>query len=256
MLNKKMIRLTIIIFISIYLLFLAGGPIFMAALHWVNRGPESKKSAIKNGKALVEASKTVIAVGAHPDDIEWYAGATLAKLSKDGGQVIIVMATDDGRRKKTRQDEQMKAAHILGYEKVIFLGYPDGLLKEQPEQEIVGKLEKIYSKYKPDTIITFDPDIQAPLYHHSDHFTIGKLAVRAASPEDIPHVYLFHSGASDTWVDISKEIKLKAEAREAHRSQTKRYLTPFGMSYIIREVAFIDGLKVGLAYAESFRKFR
>jgi len=251
-----MIRLAILIFIGIYLLFLAGGPIFMAVLHWINRGPESKNSAIKNGKQLMGATKTVIAVGAHPDDIEWYAGGTLAKLSKNSERVIVVMATDDGRRKKTRQDEQMKAARILGYEKVIFLGYPDGLLKEQQEQEIVGKLKKIYQKYKPDTIITFDPDIQAPLYHHSDHIAIGKLAVRAVSQEDIPHVYLFHSGAPDTWVDISKEIKLKAEAREAHRSQTKRYLTPFGMSYIIKEVAFIDGLKAGLAYVESFRKFR
>lgn len=257
--GKTMIRWVIIIvgiIVGIYLLFLVISPFLVAFLNLMSPGPKSRNMALKNGRELLEKAKIVVAVGAHPDDIEWYTGGTLARLSKTGVRVIVIMATDDGRCEKIRQAEQLKAARTLRYEKVIFLGYPDGSLKKQPQQEILGKLKKIYQNYKPDTIITFDPCIQSPFYHHSDHITAGKAAIEAALQMNIPHVYLFHSGGSDTWVDISKEIDLKIKGREAHKSQTKWFLTPFGMGYIIREAAFFDGLQVGLRYAESFRKLR
>jgi len=258
-LDKTVIHWVIItagIIVGIYLLFLIASPFLVASIQLFNPAPKNRNIALQNGKELLDKTKTVVAVGAHPDDIEWYSGGTLARLSRNGIRVIVVMATDDGRRKNTRQAEQLKAAQALRYEKVIFLGYPDGSLKKQPKQEIINKLEKIYQDYQPDTLITFDPYNQAPFYHHLDHIAAGKAAIEAALQMNIPNIYLFHSGGSDTWVDISKEIGLKVKGREAHKSQTKWFLTPFGMGYIIREAAFLDGLKVGLRYAEPFRKLR
>lgn len=246
----------VIIVIGIYLLFLAISPFLVALMNLINPGPKNKQAALENGKELLKAAKTVVAVGAHPDDIEWYTSGTLARLSKTGVRVVVIMATDGGNLRKARQAEQLKAARMLGYEKVVFLGYPDGSLKKQPQQEIVKRIEEVYRDYQPDTLITFDPYKQGPFYHHPDHIAAGKAAIEAALQMNIPHVYLFHSGESDTWVDISKEINLKIKGREAHRSQTRWFLTPFGMGYVIKEAAFFDGSKVGLKYAEPFRKLR
>lgn len=254
-LAKKMIRLIIIIGLATYLFFLALSPFFIAFLHLINPGPKNKHAALKKGEALLAAARTVAVVGAHPDDLEWYAGGTLARLSKNGTRIIAIMATDGGRLSKMRHAEQLKAASVLKYREVFFLDYPDGSLNTQPQEEVVDKIVRIYQKYQPNTVITFDPYNQGPLYHHPDHIAAGKAAIMAAVQMNIPRIYLFHSSKSDTWVDTSKDIDLKIRGREAHKSQTKWFLTPFGMGYIIREVAFVDGRKVGLKYAEAFRKF-
>ncbi|MFZ3062408.1 MAG: PIG-L family deacetylase [Actinomycetota bacterium] len=92
----------IIIVTGIYLLFLAISPLLVAFLNLINTGPKDRQAAVKNGKELLETAKTVVVVGAHPDDIEWYTGGTLARLSKDGVRVIVIMATDGGKLNKTR----------------------------------------------------------------------------------------------------------------------------------------------------------
>lgn len=257
--NRLMVRWVLIIIgiiAGLCLLFLVAGPLLASFMHSLNAGPEDKEKALKNGKELLAAAKTVVAVGAHPDDLEWYAGGTLARLARQGARVIVIMATDDDRRKETRRAEQLKAAGLLDYEKVIFLGYPDGALAEQPRDEVAEKIKQVYLDYRPDTLITFDSYDQAPVYHHSDHIAAGKAAIEAAERAGIARIYLFHSGKNDTWVDISSEIDLKIKGRDAHRSQTRWFLAPLGADSIMKRLAGAEGSRVGLEYAESFRKFR
>ncbi len=250
----KWILIIVIVLITLYVVLITGLPVFIYVISSVNPGPKDKKAAIDRGRQLEANTETVIAVGAHPDDIEWYAGGTLAKLVADKKRVIVVIATDEAGLKETRQKEQIRASEIIGYDKVVFLSYPDGSLRDQPRANVVEKLRDLYEKYDPDTVLTFDPYIHSALYHHPDHISAGEAAIEAARKEGIGNVYLFHSGAPDTWVDISETVDLKIKGRNAHKSQNLRILTPFGMDYPVKESAYLEGRKAGLPYAESFRK--
>lgn len=240
--------------VAAYAVFLILSPLLVAIMFSLGARPDNREQARRNGDALLRDAKMVVAVGAHPDDIEWYAGGTLARLSGSGARIVVVMVTDGGRLSRERRREQLEAADIVGYERVIFLDYPDGSLAKQSRREVIDKIRSVYRDYRPDTLITFDADNQGPVYHHPDHIAAGKTAVKAAALEAIPHIYLFHSGGPDTWVDISESLSTKIRGRAAHRTQTKWLLTPFGMGYIVKEAAFLDGRKAGLTYAEPFRK--
>ena len=82
-----------------------------------------------------------LVVTAHPDDSEFGAGGTVAKLVKDGCEVTYVIVTNgnkgSGDRSMTperlaaiRADEQRNAARTLGVARVEFLGYPDGEVED------------------------------------------------------------------------------------------------------------------------------
>lgn len=248
----------LIALVGAYALFLLLTPVFAAIVSALGPAPKDRAKARASGETLLREAKTIVAVGAHPDDIEWYAGGTLAEAVQRGARVIVVMVTDGGRRGLAgrRHEEQLKAARVMGYERVIFLDYPDGSLAASPKQEVEAKLASAYREYQPDTLITFDPFDQGPLYRHPDHLAAGAAAVAAAGSAGLTHVFLFHSSKPDTWVDVSDTVGIKIEGRAAHRSQTKLFLTPFGTGPMIRETAFLEGRKADLAYAESFRKFR
>src|SRR4029077_10755982 len=81
----------------------------------------------------------VLGVFAHPDDPEFGAGGSMAKLAMDGAELVYVIVTDgsqggeDPKQKDSelaaiRQREQRAAAKVLGVKKVEFLGYKDGHL--------------------------------------------------------------------------------------------------------------------------------
>src|SRR6266542_3224607 len=110
--------------------------------------------------------KIVLAIGAHPDDIDFGCGATMAKLSKLGAKLYFAVCTDGNRGSrqnnfdkaelvKKRHEEQLEAAKILGAEQVIFLEEEDGnLLADIKFKE---KVVKVIRKVKPDMIFTHDP---------------------------------------------------------------------------------------------------
>src|SRR5947199_1829171 len=83
----------------------------------------------------------VLVVAAHPDDADFLAGGTVARLAKEGREVAYVILTNgnkgSGDRSVTsaqlapiREEEQRRAAHVLGVEHVKFLGYEDGELED------------------------------------------------------------------------------------------------------------------------------
>jgi LmbE family N-acetylglucosaminyl deacetylase len=80
-------------------------------------------------------------VMAHPDDPEFLAGGTIAKLAREGREITYVIVTNGNkgsddpavtseRLASIRQDEQQQAARVLGVERVEFLGYEDGELED------------------------------------------------------------------------------------------------------------------------------
>src|SRR5438067_2250279 len=101
----------------------------------------------------------VLGVFAHPDDPEFGAGGSMAKLAKDGANVTYVIVTDgsqggedpnqkDSELVSIRQREQRAAAKVLGIKRVEFLGYKDGHLA--PDLKLRRDIVRMIRKHKPE----------------------------------------------------------------------------------------------------------
>ena len=194
--------------------------------------------------------KRVLGVFAHPDDPEFFAGATFAKWAADGAQVTFVVATsgDKGsadpemthdRLAAIREAEEREAAAALGVQEVIFLRYKDGELF--PTLELRRDITRMIRLKKPDIVVTTDPTI---FYHprgginHPDHRAIGAATLEAVFPtardrlnfieherdEGLqPHkaltVYIAGAAQPNITVDVSGALEAKIQSLRAHKSQ-------------------------------------
>ena len=110
--------------------------------------------------------KSILAVAAHPDDVDFGFAGSIAKWAEDGADVYYLIITDGSKGTddrlvsaakliKMREDEQRAAAKLLGAKEVFFLGYPDS------ELIVTVELKKHVTKYirqlKPDTVLVMDP---------------------------------------------------------------------------------------------------
>lgn len=200
-----------------------------------NRGPLPELGA--------DGPKTLMAIMAHPDDIDFGSAGSIARWCAEGWTVYYVLATsgDKGTHGELtpqelaalREEEQRAAARVLGVKEVFFLGYPDGFLPADPE--LRGEIVRLFRVYKPDVVMTWDGFRNA--FNHTDHRNIG-IAVRdALYPAVRDHLYypdhaeegleavrvneLLLTGAEspDYFVDISAFIEKKADAMLCHASQ-------------------------------------
>ena len=195
-----------------------------------------QKSKKQNGK------KTVLAVGAHPDDIEFSCTGLLMKLIERGYEVYYAIATngENGFKvgSKTRKQrivircrEQLNAARMLGVKKVYFLGFKDGFLENN--NELRKKLVKIIKTVRPEIIFSFDPanrTYENINLQHRDHRNIGKAvfdAVFAAKnkymypgkPHKVGYFYFFGAEEPDYFENITGYIDKKLEILKEHKSQ-------------------------------------
>ncbi len=228
--------------------------------------------------------QVVLAVGAHPDDIDIGSSGSIAKWIKEGAEAYYLVLTDgskgfedpkipDKELIKIRRAEQQKAADILGVKKVFFLDFVDGELENTPilRKEIV----KIIRQVKPTTVMCFDPtvvyDTERNFINHPDHRVAGQATLDSVFPfarnsrtfpellkEGLkPHVVeellLTSFFKINFYVDISQTIDLKMEAIACHTSQFKD-MEKFRER--IKEGNFKIGQKANpkAKYAESFTK--
>ena len=149
----------------------------------------------------METNRTLIFVGAHPDDESYYLGATLAHYASRGVKVYYICATrgEVGNAKtekmkgfssigELRSAELQSAANALGLTDVLYLNYRDsGMLGWEdnkhphslisaPLEQVTGRIIEIFRKLKPDVVITFDP---IGGYRHPDHIITHNATVRA-----------------------------------------------------------------------------
>jgi len=183
-----------------------------------------------------------LAVGAHPDDIEFGAGATLAKWAADGCQVSFVICTDGSKGTwdpdadtaelvRTRQLEASRAARALGATgQVVFLGRVDGELENDRSTRV--DLVRAIRQLQPDVLLGHDPWQRYRL--HPDHRAAGFLVcdglVAARDPHfftelDLPHhrpraLLLFEADEANHTETVSdRDLAAKVAALESHRSQ-------------------------------------
>ena len=145
-----------------------------------------------------------LAIGAHPDDVEFGAGATLAKWAAAGCEIVHVICTDGSKGSwdphedtaalvATRQEEQRAASRALGGTgECVFLGWPDGELESGLRQR--WQVAYWIRKYRPDVVLGHDPWRRYRL--HPDHRNAGFLAtdgiVAARDPHFFPEQELAH----------------------------------------------------------------
>jgi len=195
-----------------------------------------------------EGPLTLMAIMAHPDDIDFGSAGSVAKWCAEGWTVYYVLATsgDKGTHDPaftpqelaaTREEEQRQAARVLGVKEVFFLGYPDGFL--EPTHELREQLVRLFRTYHPDVVLTWDGFRSS--FNHTDHRNIG-IAVRDALfpatrdrlyfPQHdgeglgewrVNEILLVGSPDPNYFVDVSPFIEKKADAILAHASQVQSH---------------------------------
>jgi LmbE family N-acetylglucosaminyl deacetylase len=218
----------------------------------------------------------VMVVTAHPDDPEFGAAGTIAKLAGEGREVTYVIVTDGskGTNDRTitrenlarmRQEEQRNAAHVLGVKRVEFLGYEDGEVEDTRQLRL--DITRQIRRWRPDLIITQHPTRAYYFWGwHRDHrITAGvvldcvyplardHLAFPELLPEYEPHVvrevYMTQWQQPELTVDITATMDLKLKAVACHVSQSSDINT---VESRVRKRAATLGEPKGYAYAEGF----
>lgn len=165
---------------------------------------------------------TILALGAHPDDIEIFMYGTLAAFREKGHDLVFAIATDGarggagdaGELARIRASEAAAAAALLDAD-LRLLGFPDGELV--PDAALVAALRTLIDEVRPDLILTHDPGD-----YHGDHRALSAATGLAASFR-VPVVHvdtLYGTGFVPThYVDTSAHMALKEKAILCHESQ-------------------------------------
>ena len=218
----------------------------------------------------------VLAIGAHPDDIELACSGTLAKCVKRGDTVIVCHVSSGNlghveiipdELQIIRANEAKSAGKLAGIE-VIWGGFHDLDIYDN-NKEARDKMVDIIQYANPDFIITHSPDDYMP-----DHTAVSRLVFDASftatlpnyktrynSPAKLVPIYYMDtlSGVNfnpTEYVDISEEIELKMEMLECHKSQLEwmREHDNIDFADMVRTCSKYRGYQCGVEYAEGFRQ--
>ena len=219
-----------------------------------------------------------LAVGAHPDDIEFGAGATLAGWAARGCDVTLVVCTDGSKGTwdphadlaelvATRQDEARLAARALGATGgVVFLGVVDGELEN--DRETRSLLARVIRETRPDVLLGHDPWKRYRL--HPDHRAAGFLTCDALVAARDPHFFpehgvaphrpsallLFEADEPDHVEPVTEAgIGAKLAALESHRSQyeSTMFITDDPTASAAEQLRFRAEVRAATVDGERFR---
>lgn len=196
-----------------------------------------------------DQAKKILVILAHPDDPEFFCGATLARWVDAGHEVNYLLLTrgdkgsndpltNPGDLMSLRMIEQRAAADVLGVKEVTFLSYLDGYVI--PDLEMRKEVVRHIRRLKPDIIVTSDPQnyYNRGLYiNHSDHRAAGQVTIEAVFPAAgnlfyfpellqeglTPHtpveVWVSLTHEPNVAIDITPFWQIKLNALLKHKSQ-------------------------------------
>ena len=162
----------------------------------------------------------VLALGAHPDDVEYGCGGMLTKYAERGHDVYLWVASDGslGGDGIVRRQEQADSALVMGAREVLWGEYPD---TEIPlNRELIVSLEQVLRKVQPRMIFVNYPDDT-----HQDHRNLAQGTLSAT--RYVPN-FLFYEGPTaqnftpNCFTDVEKVLDKKLACLEAHRSQVPK----------------------------------
>jgi LmbE family N-acetylglucosaminyl deacetylase len=219
------------------------------------------------------AVQSVLALGAHPDDLEILCAGTLARYSKLGVKVSMYSATngekggiggDIAEIARIRREEARESARVIGAHAMTGT-FRDGEL--QTDFESRKAIVDVIRQCRPDVVFTHHPKD-----YHPDHINLSKLVSDAIYMVAIPHFRTDHpaleavpflyfydtmSGINflpEEYVDISDVIELKKRMMRAHASQMSFFKDRYGDDLVerIEITARFRGYQCNAKYAEGF----
>lgn len=227
-------------------------------------GAKSYADIFVDDRSITEI-KNILAIGAHPDDIEFGCGGTLLKHKQAGDFVVYLCMTGtesvDGvsgniiRSLEENEEETKKAAKLLKVDKIEHLKFKD--LHIPFSFDSVSAIEKIINKYKIDTVYTHWAGDA-----NQDHISTFK-ATMAAS-RYVPNVYCYeqipiprmseNQMIVNHYVDITDHFSTKLKASKQHKSQFIKYKKiGLNVSKNLKTLAKFRGIQAKVKYAEAFQ---
>jgi LmbE family N-acetylglucosaminyl deacetylase len=225
----------------------------------------------------------LLVITAHPDDVDFGAAGTVATLTDAGVEVVYCLVTDGDaggfdqtmprdRMAALRREEQTRAAKIVGVDRLVFLGEPDG--RVVADLSLRERLTRVIRDVRPTVVLTqaAERNLDRIYASHPDHLAAGEAAICAVYPDSrnpfaYPHLLEVEELAPwtvvETWVmgtsspnapvDITANVERKIEALLCHETQ---HVDPVGIEARVRDwtraTAAAFGLPEGSA-AEAFR---
>lgn len=239
---------------------------------------------LRTGAEVLAPPERVLTIGAHPDDAEFGAGATLARWAADGADVTMCILTDGSKGSwdvgesaealaARRRGEQRAAADVLGATTVIHLDHIDGELEYS--MDLRREVATLIRAHRPDIVLSHDPWQRYQL--HPDHRAAGLAAIdgvvdareprttwEGASDAHRPAaILLWSADEPDHGEPVSGEwFRRKVEALLCHASQAETTMAGAGSDeertkvFEKRLQAWQDasGARLGMGPAETFKK--
>lgn len=215
----------------------------------------------------------VLAIGAHPDDVELLCAGTLARFARDGNEVFICHLCDGNKGSLThtsselaeiRRQEAINSAKVIGATS-IWGGLSDGEVVLDLDGR--SKVIDVIRQSDPDLIITHSPGD-----YHSDHVNTSKLVFEATylanlklwksdydASTKLPYLYYMDTLAGinfepQEYVDITDTIETKIEMMLNMKSQLGwlKDMHDCDAPEFIKSVAKFRGFQAAVPYAEAF----
>jgi LmbE family N-acetylglucosaminyl deacetylase len=207
---------------------------------------------------------TIVAIGAHLDDIELGCGGTLARAIAHGSDVHMIVMSKSGyanydgevlRTEAEAEEEGPAAARELGIESLEVLDFPT---KDVPyDSSTVEVLNRLLDERRPGLVISHWPHDT-----HQAHRSVALATLSAARHVRSVIMYepIFPSGRSyvafrpQLYVDITESLEQKERSLRTHASQLRKY----GDAWIdaVRARSHTRGYEIGVRHAEAFEVVR
>lgn len=225
----------------------------------------------------------VLAVSAHPDDLEFGCAGTIAKWVAGGAEVTYVIATSGERGSQDANDdpdefgalrraEAEAAAARVGVTDVVWLGLEDGTLEHG--QDLLEAISRQFRRVRPEVVVTMIPELLPPggmFINHSDHRAMSMATLDTclaagttggwfrhlaleeglAPWKGLVEVRLFGPGVDEHFEDVTDHLEDKLEALGCHASQVDETTLDRIRAWLVA-----NGEKAGVGAAEGQRIIR
>lgn len=197
----------------------------------------------------------ILAIGAHPDDIEFGCGGTLIKYARKKHEIYLLVLTkgEIGATPHIRQEEQERAARFLKAKKIFWGGFQDTRIPTS--KELINEIENVLAKVKPDIVFfNYYDDI------HQDHRAIAdgsSSATRYVNKVLFYEVPTTKNFEPDVFMDIADVLNDKLKLLKLHLSQVKKTRVPhLTILESAKSCANFRGFQARVKYAEGFKAMR
>ena len=230
---------------------------------------------------MERVSFRALAISAHPDDIEFGCGGTLAVWADQGAEVTVCVVTDGStgtqdrellgdKLAQLRRKETEEAARIIGAAHLVWLGHRDGYVEYN--LDLRKELARVFREHRPHRYVVMDPapTIDDRFVNHPDHRAVALASLdvtltAGTTPGHFPELldagfepwrglrelWMMGPGAKPVVVDISSTLDRKIEALMCHASQVGPNADE--IAGWVRTRAAEEGERAGYAFGESFQ---